>query len=80
MYGWEFYDVETLDKKTDNFIKVENYTTIGEAKDYIKHTLEMKCLDYNEKLVLIKRHYDNNRELNYEETLGEYDYKGEIKC
>lgn len=75
MYGWIFYDVETIDKKTDEFIKYENYTTLEEAEEYIKRMLDTQSLDYNEKLVLIKRHYDNNRDLINEETIKEVSYE-----
>ena len=75
MYGWIFYDVETVDKNTEEFIKYENYTTLEEAKDYIKRMIETKSLDYNEKLVLVKRHYDNNRDLIDEEIIKEVDYE-----
>ena len=73
MFGWEFYDVETQDKETKKLIKRESYITIDTAKNYIRNTIEMKCLDYNEKLVLIKRKYDNDRELIEEKTLKEYE-------
>lgn len=74
MYGWTFYDVETIDKNTEEFIKYENYMSIGEAEEYIKRMIDTKSLDYNEKLVLVKRHYDNNRDLIDEEILKEVDY------
>lgn len=74
MYGWVFYDVETLDKNTENFIKYENYTTLEEAEEYIKRMINTKSLDYNEKLVLVKRHYDNNRDLIEEEIIKEICY------
>jgi len=70
-YNWVFYDVETQDIKSEELIKCETYTTIEEAKNYIKNTIEMKCLDYNEKLVLIRREYDVNRELIDEEIIKE---------
>lgn len=79
-YNWVFYDVETHDKKTDEFIKCENYTTIEKAEEYIKRTIETKCLDYNEKLVLLKREYNLNEDLLDEKIIKEFDYKGEIKC
>lgn len=75
MYGWEFYDVETIDKNTEEFIKYENYMSIEEAKEYIKRMIDTKSLDYNEKLVLVKRHYDNNRDLIDEEIIKEVDYE-----
>lgn len=74
MYGWIFYDVETVDKNTEEFIKYENYMNIEEAEEYIKRMIDTKSLDYNEKLVLVKRHYDNNRDLIEEETIKEVDY------
>ena len=70
-YNWVFYDVETQDIKSEELIKRETYTTIGEAENYIRNTIGMKCLDYNEKLVLIKREYDINRELIDEEIIKE---------
>lgn len=75
MYGWIFYDVETIDKNTEQFIKYENYISIEEAEEYIKRMIDTKSLDYNEKLVLVKRHYDNNRDLIEEETIKEVDYE-----
>ena len=75
MYGWEFYDVETIDKNTEEFIKYENYMNIKEAEEYIKRMIDTKSLDYNEKLVLVKRHYDNNRDLIEEEIIKEVDYE-----
>lgn len=75
MYGWIFYDVETIDKNTEEFIKYENYMSIEEAEEYIKRMINTKSLDYNEKLVLVKRHYDNNRDLIEEETIKEVDYE-----
>lgn len=75
MYGWIFYDVETIDKNTEEFIKYENYMNIKEAEEYIKRMIDTKSLDYNEKLVLVKRHYDNNRDLIEEEILKEVDYE-----
>lgn len=77
MYGWVFYDVEIHDKKTDEFIKYENYTTLEEAEEYIERMIDTKSLDYNEKLVLIKRNYDTNRDLIRETTIKEVDYSGE---
>lgn len=75
MYGWFFYDVETIDKNTEEFIKYENYMSIEEAEEYIKRMIDTKSLDYNEKLVLVKRHYDNNRDLIEEEIIKEVDYE-----
>ena len=75
MYGWIFYDVETVDKNTEEFIKYENYMNIKEAEEYIKRMIDTKSLDYNEKLVLVKRHYDNNRDLIDEEIIKEVDYE-----
>jgi hypothetical protein len=75
MYGWEFYDVEIIDKNTEQFIKYENYMSIEEAEEYIKRMIDTKSLDYNEKLVLVKRHYDNNRDLIDEEIIKEVDYE-----
>ena len=75
MYGWIFYDVETVDKNTEQFIKYENYMNIKEAEEYIKRMIDTKSLDYNEKLVLVKRHYDNNRDLIDEEIIKEVDYE-----
>lgn len=75
MYGWIFYDVETVDKNTEQFIKYENYMNIQEAEEYIKRMIDTKSLDYNEKLVLVKRHYDNNRDLIDEEIIKEVDYE-----
>lgn len=75
MYGWIFYDVETIDKNTEEFIKYENYISIEEAEEYIKRMIDTKSLDYNEKLVLVKRHYDNNRDLIEEEIIKEVDYE-----
>lgn len=75
MYGWIFYDAETIDKNTEKFIKNENYMSIEEAEEYIKRMIDTKSLDYNEKLVLVKRHYDNNRDLIEEEIIKEVDYE-----
>lgn len=75
MYGWIFYDVEIHDKKTDEFIKYENYTTLEEAKNYIKRMIETKSLDYNEKMLLIERNYDTNRDLIRETVIEEVDYE-----
>lgn len=75
MYGWFFYDVETIDKNTEEFIKYENYMNIEEAEEYIKRMIDTKSLDYNEKLVLVKRHYDNSRDLIDEEIIKEVDYE-----
>lgn len=74
MYGWEFYDVETHNKKTDEFIIIKNFNSINEANLYIKKTLDYKCLDYDEKLVLIKRIYNNDRDLIEEEIIKECCY------
>lgn len=74
MYGWFFYDVETIDKNTEEFIKYENYMSIEEAEEYIKRMIDTKSLDYNEKLVLVKRHYDNSRDLIDEEIIKEICY------
>ena len=75
MYGWKFYDVEIHDKKTDKFIKYENYATLEEAKDYIKRMIETKSLDYNEKMLLIERNYNTNRDLIRETVIEEVDYE-----
>lgn len=75
MYGWEFYDVEIHDKETDKFISYENYLTHQDAKDYIKRMINTKSLDYNEKLVLVKRNYDTNRDLIREAVIEEVDYE-----
>ena len=75
MYGWKFYDVEIHDKKTHDFIKYENYTTLEEAKDYMKRMIETKSLDYNEKMLLIERNYDTNRDLIRETVIEEVDYE-----
>lgn len=75
MYGWKFYDVEIHNKKTDEFIKYENYTTLEEAKDYIKRMIDTKSLDYNEKMLLIERNYDTNRDLIRETVIEEVDYE-----
>ena len=75
MYGWKFYDVEIHDKKTDEFIKYENYTTLEEAKDYMKRMIDTKSLDYNEKMLLIERNYDTNRDLIKENVIEEVDYE-----
>lgn len=75
MYGWIFYDVEIHDKKTDEFIKYENYTTLEEAKDYMKRMIDTKSLDYNEKMLLIERNYDTNRDLIRETVIEEVDYE-----
>ena len=75
MYGWVFYDVETIDKNTEEFIKYENYMNIEEAEEYIKRMIDTKSLDYNEKLVLVKRHYDNNRDLIEEKIIKEVYYE-----
>lgn len=77
MYGWIFYDVETIDKNTEEFIKYENYMNIEEAEEYIKRMIDTKSLDYNEKLALVKRHYDNNRDLIEEKTIKEVDYENQ---
>lgn len=74
MHGWIFYDVETIDKNTEEFIKYENYMNVEEAEEYIKRMIDTKSLDYNEKLVLVKRHYDNNRDLIDEEIIKEICY------
>ena len=76
MYGWKFYDVEIHDKKTDEFIKYENYTTLEEAKDYMKRMIDTKSLDYNEKMLLIERNYNTNRDLIRETVIEEVDYNG----
>lgn len=74
MYGWIFYDVEIHDKGTDEFISYENYLTQQDAEEYIKRMIDTKSLDYNEKLVLVKRNYDNNRDLIRETVIKEVDY------
>lgn len=71
-YNWVFYDVETQEKATGRIIKCEAYQSIDEAKRYIRDTIELKCLEQNEELVLIRREYDVNRELIDEEIIGEY--------
>ena len=76
MYGWIFYDVEIIDKNTEQFIKYENYMNIEEAEEYIKRMIDTKSLDYNEKLVLVKRYYDNNRDLIEEKIIKEVGYEG----
>lgn len=75
MYNWEFYDVETQNKKTDELIKIENFENINEANLYIKRTIDYGCLEYDEKLVLIKRIYNNDRDLIDEEIIKEVDYE-----
>ena len=75
MYGWKFYDVEIHDKKTYEFIKYENYTTLEEAKNYMKRMIDTKSLDYNEKMLLIERNYDTNRDLIRETVIEEVDYE-----
>lgn len=75
MYGWKFYDVEIHDKKTDEFIKYENYTTLEEAKNYMKRMIDTKSLDYNEKMLLIEKNYDTNRDLIRETVIEEVDYE-----
>lgn len=72
-YNWVFYDVETHDKNTDNFINYDTFTKLEEAKEYINNSIKLKCVDYNEKLVLVKREYDPNEDLIDEEILEEYD-------
>ena len=74
MYGWIFYDVETVDKETEKLIKYESYMDLKEAEEYIQRMIETKSLDYNEKLVLIKTHYDNDRNIIDEEILKEVAY------
>ncbi len=74
-YNWVFYDVETHDKKTDNFIKYENFMKLEQAEEYIKNTMDLKCLDYNEKLVLVRREYNPNEDLIDEEIIKEVDYE-----
>lgn len=74
-YNWVFYDVETHDKKTDNFIKYENFMELEQAEEYIKNTMDLKCLDYNEKLVLVRREYNPNEDLIDEEIIKEVDYE-----
>ena len=71
MYGWIFYDVETVDKETENLIRSESYMDLQEAEEYIKRMIDTKSLDYNEKLVLIKTHYDNDRNIIDEEIIKE---------
>ena len=73
-YNWVFYDVETHDKKTDNFIKYENFMKLEQAEEYIKNTIDLKCLDYNEKLVLVRREYNPNEDLIDEEIIKEICY------
>lgn len=74
-YNWVFYDVETHDKKTDNFIKYENFMKLEQAEEYIKNTMDLKCLDCNEKLVLVRREYNPNEDLIDEEIIKEVDYE-----
>ena len=74
MYGWIFYVVETVDKETEKLIKYESYMDLKEAEEYIQRMIETKSLDYNEKLVLIKTHYDNDRNIIDEEILKEVAY------
>ncbi len=74
-YNWVFYDVETHDKKTGNFIKYENFMELEQAEEYIKNTMDLKCLDYNEKLVLVRREYNPNEDLIDEEIIKEVDYE-----
>lgn len=74
MYGWEFYDVEIHDLKTDEFIKYEPYTTLVEAEEYMKRMIDTKSLDNNEKMVLIKRNYNTCRDLIRETTIKEVKY------
>ena len=74
MYGWRFYDVEIEDKNTGDFIKYEPYETLDEAEFYMKRMIDTKSLDYNEKMILIRRNYDNNRDLIEEEVLKEVEY------
>lgn len=71
MYGWVFYNVEKQLKTNGNIVDIMNYETQEEAEAYIKRMLDTKSLDYYEKLVLVKCHYDNNRELIDEEILKE---------
>lgn len=75
MVYWTSYDVETIDKKTNEFIKYEPYMTLKEAEEYIKRMIDTKSLDYNEKLVLMKREYDRDRDLIEEEFIKEVDYE-----
>ena len=75
MVYWTSYDVETIDKKTNKFIKYEPYMTLEKAEEYIKRMIDTKSLDYNEKLVLMKREYDRDRDLIEEEFIKEVDYE-----
>lgn len=74
-YNLIIYDVETHDKKTGNFIKYESFIKLEQAEEYIKNTMDLKCLDYNEKLVLVRREYNPNEDLIEEEIIKEVDYE-----
>ena len=73
MYGWKFYDVETIDNETDKMVRIESFEELEQAEKYAVDKIKNKLLDYNEQLVLIKRVYDNDRELINEEFIRVFD-------
>lgn len=73
MYGWKFYDVETIDKETDKMLRIESFEELEQAEKYAVDKIKNKLLDYNEQLVLTKRVYNNDRELLSEEFMRLYD-------
>ena len=77
MWGWEFYDVDKIDKDTGKFIECENFEELNEAIKYATDKIKNKLLDYNEILVIYKRNYDCCRELTDEEIVKVYDNGGE---
>lgn len=73
MYGWKFYDVETIDNETDKIVRIESFEELEQAEKYAVDKIKNKLLDYNEQLVLTKRVYDNDRELINEEFIRVFD-------
>ena len=69
---WKFYEVETYDIREDKTIKIESFDEIKEAKEYIVRTIKNNLIDYCQKLILMKRVYNMDRELLEEETIIEY--------
>jgi hypothetical protein len=73
MYGWKFYDVETIDNETDKMVRIESFEELEQAEKYAVSRIKNKLLDYNEQLVLIKRRYNNDRELINQEFIRVFD-------
>ena len=69
---WKFYEVETYDIRKDETIEIKSFSELKEAKEYITRAIKNNLIDYCQKLILMKRVYNMDRELLEEETIIEY--------